>query len=71
MGVDIPGIELAKRMFQLHGADWGDNYCIMLRQYAQMLSVVRYPSSHVIAMKAFSSVHQWVDAPRKGESMCA
>ncbi|SEB22716.1 transposase [Variovorax sp. YR216] len=60
MEIDILGIDLAKRVFQLHGADRGGHAVQSLQGHA------RWPRGgrrslrpRVVAMEACSSAHHW------------
>jgi transposase len=60
MDIDILGIDLAKRVFQLHGADRRGHALHgskVLR--AELLGAVRKLQPRVIAMEACSSAHHW------------
>lgn len=60
MDIDILGIDLAKRVFQLHGADRRGHALHgskVLR--AELLGAVRKLQPRIIAMEACSSAHQW------------
>src|SRR4051812_32045192 len=60
MNVDILGIDLAKRVFQLHGAD--SNGSVAHRSKVSRSSLqeaVRQLHPRVVAMEACSSAHHW------------
>jgi len=60
MDIDILGIDLAKRVFQLHGADRRGHALHgskVLR--AELLGAVRKLQPRVVAMEACSSAHHW------------
>jgi transposase len=60
MDIDILGIDLAKRVFQLHGADrrgYAQYGAKVMR--AELLSTVRKLAPRIIAMEACSSAHYW------------
>ncbi len=60
MDIDILGIDLAKRVFQLHGADRRGRLLHSSKvMRTELLSIVRKLSPHVIAMEACSSAHHW------------
>ena len=63
MDIDILGIDLAKRVFQLHGSDRRGLAQVRSKVgRAALLDAVRELSPRVIAMEACSSAHHW--APR-------
>ncbi|WP_213956804.1 MULTISPECIES: IS110 family transposase [unclassified Variovorax] len=60
MEIDILGIDLAKRFFQLHGADrQGRALYTAKATRAAFLETVRESRPRVVAMEACSSAHHW------------
>lgn len=60
MNIDILGIDLAKRVFQLHGADRRGHALHGSKvMRAELLSTVRKLGPRVVAMEACSSAHYW------------
>ena len=60
MDIDILGIDLAKRVFQLHGSDRRGLAQVRSKVgRAALLDAVRELSPRVIAMEACSSAHHW------------
>jgi transposase len=60
MDIDILGIDLAKRVFQLHGADRRGHALHGSKvQRAELLGAVRNLQPRVVAMVACSSAHHW------------
>lgn len=60
MEIDILGIDLAKRVFQLHGADRrGQTLHRSKVMRAGLLEAVRTLQPRIIAMEACSSAHDW------------
>ena len=60
MEIDILGIDLAKRIFQLHGSD-KRGHALHRSKVARpaLLEVVRQLRPKMIAMEACSSAHHW------------
>lgn len=60
MDIDILGIDLAKRVFQLHGADRSGR-ALHRSKVARdgSLEAVRTLRPRVVAMEACSSAHHW------------
>ena len=60
MDIDILGIDLAKRVFQLHGADRGGSakYGAKVMR-AELLTTVRKLAPRIVAMEGCSSAHYW------------
>lgn len=60
MGIDILGIDLAKRVFQLHGANRHGHALHRSKvSRAALLEAVHALQPHVVAMEACSSAHHW------------
>jgi transposase len=60
MEVDILGIDLAKRVFQLHGADCRGHVLHRAKvTRSELLESVRQLRPRIIAMEACSSAHHW------------
>ncbi|EJL83507.1 transposase [Herbaspirillum sp. CF444] len=60
MDIDILGIDLAKRVLQLHGADRGGpaKYGAKVMR-AELLATVRKLAPRIVAMEVRSSAHCW------------
>jgi len=60
MDIDILGIDLAKRVFQLHGADRGGfaKYGAKVMR-TELLATVHKLAPRIVAMEACSSAHYW------------
>lgn len=60
MEIDILGIDLAKRIFQLHGSD-KCGHVLHRSKVARpaLMEVVRQLRPKIIAMEACSSAHHW------------
>jgi len=60
MEIDILGIDLAKRVFQLHGADRRGHALHRSKvMRADLLEAARTLHPRIIAMEACSSAHHW------------
>lgn len=60
MDIDILGIDLAKRVFQLHGADRSGRALHRAKVTRdRFLEAVRLLHPRVVAMEACSSAHHW------------
>lgn len=60
MDIDILGIDLAKRVFQLHGADRRGHALHSSKVLrAELLGAVRKLQPRIVAMEACSSAHHW------------
>lgn len=60
MNVDILGIDLAKRVFKLHGADRRGRALHRAKvSRSELVEAVRQLQPHTIAMEACSSAHHW------------
>jgi transposase len=60
MNIDILGIDLAKRVFQLHGAASGGAVAHRAKvSRASLREAVRHLHPRVVAMEACSSAHHW------------
>ena len=71
MDIDILGIDLAKRVFQLHGADRSGHALYRSKVMRDgFVEAVRSLRPRVVAMEACSSAHHWADAFGPWASRC-
>lgn len=60
MEIDILGIDLAKRVFQLHGADRHGRTVFSAKvMRAAFVETVRESHPRIVAMEACGSAHHW------------
>jgi len=63
MNISVLGIDLAKRVFQLHGVDESGEMVIRRKvTRAKLLQTIAQLSPCLIAMEACSSAHYWARA---------